>query len=65
MSKTYAIPDLHGRYDLLNSALLQIKDRVEREKATIVFLGTAELPKTDQSRYVRLANRKTYGRYIR
>jgi serine/threonine protein phosphatase 1 len=38
MSKTYAIADLHGRFDLLAMALAKITDRVELP-ATLVTLG--------------------------
>lgn len=36
MSRTYAIADLHGRYDLLDAALCQIE---AREPGRVVFLG--------------------------
>jgi serine/threonine protein phosphatase 1 len=38
MSKTYAIADLHGRFDLLEIALARITERVE-PPATVVTLG--------------------------
>jgi serine/threonine protein phosphatase 1 len=38
MSKTYAIPDLHGRFDLLEMALAKIADHAELP-ATVVTLG--------------------------
>ena len=38
MSKTYAIADLHGRFDLLEMALVRIAERVE-PSATLVTLG--------------------------
>jgi serine/threonine protein phosphatase 1 len=39
MSLTYAIPDLHGRRDLLDAALDRIADHAAGEPATIVTLG--------------------------
>src|SRR6185295_2380990 len=39
MSLTYAIPDLHGRFDLLREALARIKDHAAGDTATIVALG--------------------------
>jgi hypothetical protein len=38
MSRTYAIPDLHGRFDLLEMALATIADHAELP-ATVVTLG--------------------------
>ena len=38
MSKTYAIADLHGRFDLLEMALACIVERDE-PPATVVMLG--------------------------
>jgi serine/threonine protein phosphatase 1 len=38
MSKTYAIPDLHGRFDLLEMSLAKIADHAELP-ATVVTLG--------------------------
>jgi len=38
MSKTYAIADLHGRFDLLEMALACIAERAE-PPATLVTLG--------------------------
>ena len=38
MSKTYAIADLHGRFDLLEMALAKIADHAELP-ATVVTLG--------------------------
>ena len=38
MSKTYAIADLHGRFDLLEMALAQIANHAELP-ATLVTLG--------------------------
>jgi calcineurin-like phosphoesterase family protein len=38
MSKTYAIADLHGRFDLLEMALAKIADHAELS-ATVVALG--------------------------
>jgi serine/threonine protein phosphatase 1 len=38
MSKTFAIADLHGRFDLLEMALARITERAERP-ATVVTLG--------------------------
>jgi serine/threonine protein phosphatase 1 len=39
MSTTYAIPDIHGRLDLLDLALEQIIAHSKGERATIVTLG--------------------------
>ncbi|HEX3161246.1 MAG TPA: metallophosphoesterase [Pseudolabrys sp.] len=39
MSLTYAIPDLHGRHDLLDAALERIADLAAGRAATIVTLG--------------------------
>ncbi len=39
MGTTYAIPDLHGRFDLLCAAELAIADRAGDACATIVILG--------------------------
>jgi serine/threonine protein phosphatase 1 len=39
MSMTYAIPDLHGRRDLLDSALDRIANHAAGASATIVLLG--------------------------
>jgi serine/threonine protein phosphatase 1 len=39
MSLTYAIPDLHGRRDLLDSAIERIADHAAGANATIVLLG--------------------------
>src|SRR3979411_2895268 len=39
MSLTYAIPDLHGRFDLLRDALAGIKDHAAGNTGTIVALG--------------------------
>src|SRR4051794_3065524 len=39
MSLTYAIPDLHGRLDLLDAALDRITEHAGGESATIVTLG--------------------------
>ena len=39
MSLNYAIPDLHGRFDLLCDALARIKDHAAGSAATIVALG--------------------------
>ena len=41
MSKTYAIADLHGRFDLLEMALRCLAERAERAepRATLVTLG--------------------------
>ena len=38
MSKTYAIADLHGRFDLLEMALARITERAELP-ATLITLG--------------------------
>ena len=35
--KTYVIPDIHGRYDLLSAALVEIEER--DDTGTVVFLG--------------------------
>ena len=39
MSITYAIPDLHGRLDLLDSAIEKIVEHSARKRATVVTLG--------------------------
>src|SRR5450755_1181613 len=39
MSITYAIPDLHGRLDLLESAIEEIVKHAGRKRATIVTMG--------------------------
>jgi serine/threonine protein phosphatase 1 len=39
MSLTYAIPDLHGRFDLLRDALAGIKDHAAGSTGTVVALG--------------------------
>src|ERR1700754_3511236 len=39
MSLTYAIPDLHGRFDLLREALAKIADHAAGATGTIVTLG--------------------------
>ena len=39
MSLTYAIPDIHGRIDLLESAIAKILEHSAGERATIVTLG--------------------------
>jgi serine/threonine protein phosphatase 1 len=39
MSITYAIPDLHGRLDLLDSAIEKIVEHSARKCATVVTLG--------------------------
>src|SRR5467141_3541773 len=39
MSITYAIPDLHGRLDLLDSAMGEIVGLSARKRATVVTLG--------------------------
>jgi serine/threonine protein phosphatase 1 len=39
MSLTYVIPDLHGRRDLLDGALMRIEDHAARRLVTIVMLG--------------------------
>lgn len=39
MSLTYAIPDLHGRLDLLESAIAKIVEHSAGERSTIVTLG--------------------------
>jgi len=39
MSRTYAVPDLHGRYDLLNAAIETILDHSRGHAAKIVTLG--------------------------
>ncbi len=38
MSLTYAVPDLHGRYDLLSEALTEINRR-SAEAGTIITIG--------------------------
>jgi len=39
MSQTYAIPDLHGRLDLLELAMSRILEHVDRHTARVVTLG--------------------------
>jgi len=39
MSRTYAIPDLHGRADLLDLAIEAIATRTRAQAATVVLLG--------------------------
>lgn len=39
MSRTYAVPDLHGRYDLLNAAIEKILDHSRGGAAKIITLG--------------------------
>jgi serine/threonine protein phosphatase 1 len=39
MSHTYAVPDLHGRYDLLVAAIERIGDRAGGKPYTLVTLG--------------------------
>jgi serine/threonine protein phosphatase 1 len=39
MSRTYAVPDLHGRYDLLDAAIGTILDHARGEAAKMVTLG--------------------------
>ena len=39
MSLTYAIPDLHGRLDLLESAIARIIEHSAGERSTVVTLG--------------------------
>jgi serine/threonine protein phosphatase 1 len=39
MSRTYAVPDLHGRYDLLNAAIEKILDHSRGDAAKIITLG--------------------------
>jgi serine/threonine protein phosphatase 1 len=39
MSLTYAIPDIHGRIDLLDSAIEKILEHSKGDRATIVTLG--------------------------
>jgi serine/threonine protein phosphatase 1 len=39
MSKTYVIPDIHGRYDLLCDGLAEIAARSQGEAAVIVAIG--------------------------
>jgi serine/threonine protein phosphatase 1 len=39
MSRTYAVPDLHGRYDLLNAAIEKIMSHSRGHAARIVTLG--------------------------
>ena len=39
MSLTYAIPDIHGRIDLLESAISRILEHSAGERATVVTLG--------------------------
>src|SRR5215216_4244160 len=39
MSRTYAVPDLHGRYDLLNAAIERILDHSRDDTAKVITLG--------------------------
>src|SRR5271169_4752458 len=39
MSLTYAIPDIHGRLDLLESAIAKILEHSAGQRATVVTLG--------------------------
>jgi serine/threonine protein phosphatase 1 len=39
MSRTYAVPDLHGRYDLLNVAIEKILEHSRGHDAKVVTLG--------------------------
>jgi serine/threonine protein phosphatase 1 len=39
MSRTYAVPDVHGRYDLLNAAIEKILDHSRGDAAKMVTLG--------------------------
>jgi serine/threonine protein phosphatase 1 len=39
MALTYAIPDIHGRLDLLESAIIKILEHSAGERATVVTLG--------------------------
>jgi serine/threonine protein phosphatase 1 len=39
MGYTYVIPDVHGRLDLLDSALIRIADHAGGRQATVVLLG--------------------------
>jgi serine/threonine protein phosphatase 1 len=39
MSLTYAIPDIHGRIDLLDSAIEKILEHSKGDRATVVTLG--------------------------
>ena len=39
MSRTYAVPDVHGRYDLLNAAIEKIFEHAQGEAAKMVTLG--------------------------
>ena len=39
MTLTYAIPDLHGRFDLLELAIAEIVDHLNGRQATVVTLG--------------------------
>src|SRR2546430_17391485 len=39
MSRTYAVPDSHGRYDLLNAAIEKILDHSRGNAAKMVTLG--------------------------
>jgi serine/threonine protein phosphatase 1 len=39
MGDTYVIPDVHGRLDLLNLALIRIADHAGGRRATLVLLG--------------------------
>ncbi len=39
MTKTYALADLHGRFDLLEKAIAEIKARKDEGPYTLIFLG--------------------------
>ncbi len=39
MSLTYVIPDIHGRADLLDEAVLRIEARARGERGTLILLG--------------------------
>jgi serine/threonine protein phosphatase 1 len=39
MSRTYAVPDLHGRYDLLNAAIGEVLDHSRGVAAKLITLG--------------------------
>jgi serine/threonine protein phosphatase 1 len=39
MSRSYAIPDLHGRYDLLDAAIEKILDHSRGHETRIITLG--------------------------
>src|SRR4051812_2496814 len=39
MSVTYAVPDIHGRLDVLEAAIESIREHAKGERSTVVTLG--------------------------